>query len=62
MQPIATLARELAQGKTSSRELTEAALARIADADGEGARAFVKVHAEAARAAAGASDLLRRHG
>jgi aspartyl-tRNA(Asn)/glutamyl-tRNA(Gln) amidotransferase subunit A len=62
MQPIAALARDLAQGKTSSRELIEAALARIGDADGEGARAFVKVHVEAARAAAESSDRLRRHG
>jgi aspartyl-tRNA(Asn)/glutamyl-tRNA(Gln) amidotransferase subunit A len=53
---------ELAQGRTSSRELIEAALARIADPDGEGARTFVKVYGDSARAAADAQDRLRRAG
>ncbi|WP_395827985.1 amidase [Elstera sp.] len=40
----------------------EAALARIEDAEGEGAKAFVAVHAETARAAAENSDRLRAAG
>jgi aspartyl-tRNA(Asn)/glutamyl-tRNA(Gln) amidotransferase subunit A len=62
VQPIATLARALAEGVTTSRKLTEAALARIADARGEGGRAFIKVHAQSALLAADASDRLRREG
>jgi aspartyl-tRNA(Asn)/glutamyl-tRNA(Gln) amidotransferase subunit A len=38
----------------------EQCLARIADPNGEGARAFIKVHAEQARAMADAMDTLRR--
>ncbi|MGB5081088.1 MAG: amidase [Burkholderiales bacterium] len=60
--PIATLAAALAQGRTTSRKLVEAALARIADAAGEGGRAFTRVHAQAALLAADASDRLRREG
>ena len=62
VHPIAALARELAEGKTTSRKLIEAALSRIADAGGEGGRAFTKVHAHAALLAADASDRLRREG
>jgi aspartyl-tRNA(Asn)/glutamyl-tRNA(Gln) amidotransferase subunit A len=43
------LAGELREGKTSSRELVEQALAKISDPAGEGARAFIKVDAEGAR-------------
>src|SRR5712692_7914866 len=60
--PIAALARDLAQGKTTSRKLVEAALARIADAGGEGGRAFTKVHAQGALLAADVSDRLRKEG
>jgi aspartyl-tRNA(Asn)/glutamyl-tRNA(Gln) amidotransferase subunit A len=60
--PVATLARSLAEGKTSSRRLVEEGLARIADASGEGGRAFTKVHAQSALAAADASDRLRKQG
>ena len=56
------LAADLAAGRTTSRELVEAALARIADPAGEGARSFVKVYADNARAAADAQDRLRRAG
>jgi aspartyl-tRNA(Asn)/glutamyl-tRNA(Gln) amidotransferase subunit A len=56
---IQTLARDLAAGRVTSTQLTEAALARIADPAGEGARAFIRVDAERARAAARASDTLR---
>ena len=59
---IAALARSLAEGKTTSRRLVEAALARIADASGEGGRAFTKVHAQGALLAADASDRLRKEG
>src|SRR5947209_10577776 len=59
---IAALARELAEGKTTSRKLVEAALARIADAGGEGGRAFTKVHAQGALLAADASDRFRKEG
>ena len=59
---ISVLARSLAEGKTSSRGLVEEALARIADASGEGGRVFTKVHAQSALAAADASDRLRRQG
>jgi len=62
MWTVARLARELAEDKTSSRELVEQALARIADPVGEGTRAFVKVYAEAARADADHADRLRRAG
>src|SRR5690242_11826252 len=70
MQAVATLpkptvlglAADLAAGRTTSRALIEAALARIADPAGEGARSFVKVYAESARAAADAQDALRKAG
>jgi aspartyl-tRNA(Asn)/glutamyl-tRNA(Gln) amidotransferase subunit A len=56
------LQNELSQGRTTSVALTEAALARIADTHGEGARAFTKVYRSQALAAAKASDLLRAAG
>jgi aspartyl-tRNA(Asn)/glutamyl-tRNA(Gln) amidotransferase subunit A len=56
------LAADLAAGRTTSRALTEAALARIADPSGEGARTFVKVYGDTARAAADAQDRLRAAG
>src|SRR5258708_18101157 len=62
LRPIAVLAQELAEGKTTSRKLVEAALARIADAGGEGGRVFTKVHAQGALLAADASDHLRMRG
>jgi hypothetical protein len=52
----------LAAGRTSATALVEAALARIADPAGEGARAFMVVHAETARATANAMDALRKAG
>ena len=54
------LAGELREGKTSSRELVEQALARISDPAGEGARAFIRVDTEGARVAADYQDQLRR--
>jgi aspartyl-tRNA(Asn)/glutamyl-tRNA(Gln) amidotransferase subunit A len=62
IRPIAALARDLAEGRATSRRLVEEALARIADASGEGGRVFTKVHAQGALAAADASDRLRKQG
>src|SRR5262245_36629119 len=62
MWTVEGLQRDLAAGRTSSRELAEQALARIADPAGEGARAFMKVYAEAARADADHADRLRKAG
>ncbi len=62
MTPIARLAAELAAGSTTSRALVETALARIDDPAGEGKRVMLKVHREAALAAAEASDALRERG
>jgi len=59
---ILELAAELAAGRTTSRTLTEAALARIDDPKGEGGRAFVRVYKNQALAAADASDALRKAG
>ncbi len=62
MPTVAQLAAELEAGRTTSRALVEQALGRIADPVGEGARAFLKVHAEQARADADYSDRLRARG
>ena len=62
MWSVEALSRDLSAGKTSSRELVEQALARIADPAGEGARAFMKVYAESARADADQADRLRKAG
>lgn len=52
----------LAEGRTTSLALAEEALARAADPAGEGARVFTKLYPDAARAAAEASDILRKAG
>jgi aspartyl-tRNA(Asn)/glutamyl-tRNA(Gln) amidotransferase subunit A len=62
MRTIEQHAQALADGRTTSRALVEQCLARIADPDGEGARAFIKVHSDQARAMAEAMDALRRTG
>ncbi len=59
---LQALAKKLSQHGTTSRALVEQCLTNIADPAGEGARAFVKVHADQARAAADASDRLREKG
>jgi aspartyl-tRNA(Asn)/glutamyl-tRNA(Gln) amidotransferase subunit A len=59
---VLALVHDLAAGRTSSRRLIEPALAAIADPAGEGARAFVHVDADAARATADAQDGLRKAG
>lgn len=56
------LASNLATGTVTASQLVEETLARIADETGEGARAFVKVHADKARTAAKAVDDLRKAG
>jgi aspartyl-tRNA(Asn)/glutamyl-tRNA(Gln) amidotransferase subunit A len=59
---VLQLRAELDAGRTSSRALVEEALARIADPAGEGARAFMKVYTQAARADADHADALRKAG
>ena len=59
---ILQLAADLVAGRTTSRTLTEQALARIADPKGEGGRAFIKVWRDQALAAADASDQQRKAG
>ena len=59
---ILQLAADLAAGRTSSRKLTDEALARIEHPKGEGARAFIKVYKSQAIAAADASDTQRKAG
>jgi aspartyl-tRNA(Asn)/glutamyl-tRNA(Gln) amidotransferase subunit A len=56
------LADNLAAGKTSSVELVEDCLARIDDATGEGARVFMHVMRQQAKAAAAGIDKLRAAG
>ena len=59
MPTLASLAADLEAGRTTARALVDACLARIADPQGEGARAFLHVGAEAAIEAAEAMDRLR---
>ena len=59
---IQQLAADLAAGRTTSRKLTDEALARIEDPKGEGKRTFIKVWKAQALAAADASDALRKAG
>jgi len=62
MWTVAQLAADLALGATTSRELVEQAFTRIVDPAGEGARAFIKMYADSARAEADFSDRLRHAG
>ena len=62
MRTIEDHVQALEAGTTTAREIVETCLARIADPDGEGKRAFIKVHADQARAMADAADTLRRVG
>ncbi len=62
MQKLAQLAEDLALGRVTSRELVEQSLAAIADPAGEGARAFISVDREGARAAADFADRRRKAG
>jgi aspartyl-tRNA(Asn)/glutamyl-tRNA(Gln) amidotransferase subunit A len=62
MRTIEDHAKALADGSTTGRALVEQCLTRITDPNGEGARAFIKLHADQARATADAVDTLRRVG
>jgi aspartyl-tRNA(Asn)/glutamyl-tRNA(Gln) amidotransferase subunit A len=62
MRTLHDLSAALADGRTTSRQLVEDCLARIADPAGEGSRAFLKVDAGGARLQADAMDALRRAG
>ncbi|RRD56109.1 amidase [Comamonadaceae bacterium OH2545_COT-014] len=59
---LASLAHDLAAGRTTALQLTEAALARAEDPAGEGARAFTHIDRDRALALARASDALRAAG
>src|SRR3954462_15733107 len=54
------LAEDLESGRTTSRKLVEACIAKIADPAGEGQRAFIHVDKDPALAAAEAMDRLRK--
>jgi aspartyl-tRNA(Asn)/glutamyl-tRNA(Gln) amidotransferase subunit A len=62
MTPIAELLQQLRSQQTTSRALTEACLANIADPAGEGARVYIRVDAESALAQADTADELLRAG
>lgn len=62
MKTLSDLAADLAAGRTTSRALTEAALAKAEDKAGEGARVFTKLYRERALVEADASDRLRKAG
>src|SRR6185295_6360871 len=62
MWTVAALSAELEAGRTTSRKLVETALERIAQPAGEGARAFLKVYTDSARADADHADRLRKSG
>jgi aspartyl-tRNA(Asn)/glutamyl-tRNA(Gln) amidotransferase subunit A len=53
---LTELQSDLTAGRVTSRELTEQALARIAEPNGEGARTFIRVFAKEARATADKCD------
>jgi len=59
---LVDLSRLLAARKVTSRELVERSLAAIEDPNGEGARAFIRVHRSAALAAADRIDGERKKG
>ncbi|HLR30822.1 MAG TPA: amidase [Paenalcaligenes sp.] len=59
---IQALQNALEKGETTAAALTDAALERIHDPKGEGARTFLKVYDDAARTAARLSDELRASG
>ena len=62
MKTLPKLSRELATGKTTAEKLANVCLGNIADAAGEGSRAFIKVYADSALTAARASDVARAAG
>ncbi len=62
MKTIAELSEDLATGRQTARTLLEDGLARAEDPAGEGARVFIQLQAEKARAQAGAADRRRAAG
>lgn len=62
MKPLSELSHDLARGNISSEQLVRNCLENIADPVGEGSRVFIKVYADAALAAARASDTARAIG
>lgn len=60
LQTISQAADALAAGTTTARKLVEACLDRIDAPDGEGARVFLRVYRDEARASADAMDALRK--
>ena len=62
MPTLHELSRRLAQGDVSARALVDQSLARILDSRGEGARAFISVSSESARAQADEVDRRRAAG
>lgn len=62
MQTVNNVVQALASGKLRARELIDQALERIADPNGEGARAFMSVATQSARAQADAIDRKRTAG
>ncbi len=62
MTTLDELARQLGSGALQARALIDTALDRIADPSGEGARAFITVNADAARARADEVDRARAAG
>src|ERR1700755_3201598 len=59
---LAALADDLDAGRTTARKLVEECIARIADPNGEGQRAFIHVDRDAALEAPDAMDHLRKAG
>ncbi len=62
MSTVRNIAADLQAGRIKSRDLVEQSLARISDPAGEGARVFISVNAERARAEADAVDRKRSLG
>ena len=62
MKTLLELAQELNTGTTTSEALVEQCLTNIDDAAGEGARVFIEVYRDGARAAARAADKARARG
>jgi Asp-tRNA(Asn)/Glu-tRNA(Gln) amidotransferase A subunit family amidase len=59
---LADIAAAIRSGRTDCKELVRETFARIGDTSGEGARCFIRLFPEQARAAADAMDLIRASG
>ena len=62
MKTLLEFAQELKTGTTTSEALVDECLANIDDPAGEGARAFIEVYRDSARAAARVADKARKRG